>query len=191
MDAAFRVDLAWLQVTVPIQEYTANLYPVRLAAQGETLYTGTGVSAEIAGWGSTSDDNTPIVSDVLQIATLNISSASQCNAALAARGQFPGVSTSYVCGSALGMGACLTDTGGPLTRTEGGLTKQIGVFSVQTSADGTCGVNGDETVYTRVDLYRDYIQSYIDDPLFNVAVKSAAFPFVVLGLLCTVIATIL
>lgn len=82
-------------------------------------------------------------------------------------------------------GPCVGDTGAPLVTTSAkGTPVQIGVASYGLD----CGNPAEPWVFTAVGPFRDYIQQYIDEPLYNgsgyaLTAWSALFLFIAVLLL--------
>ncbi len=172
-DAAFRVNLAWVQLSATVLPYRSTLRPVQLATAAEhSVFGAAGVSVVVAGWGSTSATSAaPVFPDQLQQAGTAVSSAAECEAALAAAGQTP-LGAGELCTPAV---VCRGDVGGALVALVRTVSRQIGVVSRTTSSgNGTCGGTGVFAVYAAVGPHRDAIQSSIDEPLFDSAAAAAA-----------------
>jgi secreted trypsin-like serine protease len=162
-----RVNLAWMQLSGPVfSSFTDSIRPVLLLTLSDSaLYSSAGTSAFVAGWGSTSATaGTPVFPDQLMVVSAPLQTASSCNALLNVS-SFAPISSFELCAGDFASGPCVGDAGGALFATAGGTALQIGVVSGLTSA-AVCG-SGTLGVFTQIAPFRDFIQSTIDEPLYN------------------------
>ncbi|XP_071397026.1 tryptase-2-like [Centroberyx affinis] len=109
----------------------------------------------ITGWGDVGKNNPLPGQEVLQQLQVPIVRQIECKAA------YPGMTDKMLCAGYLegGRGTCDGDTGGPLMcRTSRGFV-QVGIMSYGNSSG--CALEGFPSVYTRVDQYLPFINSYI------------------------------
>ena len=156
-----RVNLAWMNLATAVP-YTSVTLPVQLVTAAEAaVYAAPGAGpAVVAGWGSTGSGGFPAT---LQSATGSVLAGTTCDVALAGSTQLP-LSASELCASAA---PCAGDVGGALVVTLSSGARQVGIVSRTTAAPNqTCGEAGQYAIYTAVGPYRNFIQLYMNEPLY-------------------------
>lgn len=112
----------------------------------------TGEPSVASGFGTTENGT---VSDILLRVNLQVISNEECNLTY---GNIPATKVCARWTTRQGESSCFGDSGGPLTVQSNGVTTVIGVVSSGSST--TCG-SGDESVYTRVSEFIDWIDMTI------------------------------
>ncbi len=180
-----RVNLAWMQLAGPaVPSYTADIRPVVLASPADAaLLAVPGTVGAVVGWGQLASGEFP---SQLHAMSARLSAPAACNALLGASGRLPVNTATELCAGQNGTNVCSGDTGGALVvASTSGVTRQIGVVSRSTAnaCDGT-GLG----IYTQVAPYRDYIQSYINEPLYTGTGVALSFCKCLLALVVIVLA---
>lgn len=128
-----------------------------------SLYVGelpAGTSAWLAGWGATEYSETTFEASGYPTELMDVAvpvvSLDDCNAAFESSGVV--VDSSQICAGLEegGKDSCAGDSGGPLMVEVNGQLAQAGIVSFGAG----CAVEGYPGVYTRVDAFMDWIQSY-------------------------------
>jgi secreted trypsin-like serine protease len=160
-----RVNLAWMELAESVPLDAPGVVPVVLAAPEDTAFFAEGVGAVVSGWGAV-DTTVGTSTDILQMAQAQVQNSSVCDALMVPAGQQALVDSIYLCAGDGVSAPCRGDAGSALRSGVAGESKQIGVVVRNTNAEGTCGgtVYG---IYTRVAPYRSYIQSLINEPLYD------------------------
>ena len=157
-----RVNLGWIQLDASVAR-TPETYPaVLLSESEEATFSSPGTAAAVTGWGS---------GNALQRVDAPLRPIGDCNALLISANQQSISGESNVCAGISGSGPCAGDAGAALTGFAGASFRLVGVVS--RSTDSTlCFANSANSstalgVYTAVAPYRDFIQSNINEPLFD------------------------
>ena len=118
----------------------------------EMVPLGSGEPSVASGFGTTENGTT---SDILLRVDLQVISNEECNQT------YGNIPDSKVCArwtNRVGESTCFGDSGGPLTVQSNGVTTVIGITS---SGSRTTCDSGDESVYTRVTEFLDWIDMTI------------------------------
>ncbi|KAK7805249.1 hypothetical protein U0070_001149, partial [Myodes glareolus] len=146
----FHNDLALVQLWTPVSP-EGPARPICLPQGSREPPAGT--PCTIAGWGALFEDGPE--SEVVREARVPLLSAATCQKALG-----PGLRPStMLCAGYLagGIDSCQGDSGGPLTCSEPGPHPREVLFGVTSWGDG-CGEPGKPGVYTRVAVFKDWLQ---------------------------------
>ncbi|XP_058389418.1 serine protease 56 [Diceros bicornis minor] len=146
----FHNDLALVQLWTPVSPAGAAR-PVCLPQGPREPPTGT--PCAIAGWGALFEDGPE--AEAVREARVPLLSADTCRRALG-----PGLRpSSMLCAGYLagGIDSCQGDSGGPLTCSETGPRPREVLYGVTSWGDG-CGEPGKPGVYTRVAVFKDWLQ---------------------------------
>ncbi|XP_017495813.3 serine protease 56 isoform X1 [Manis javanica] len=146
----FHNDLALVQLWTPVKP-TGAARPVCLPQGPREPPAGTACS--IAGWGALFEDGPE--AEVVREARVPLLSTDTCRRALG-----PGLHpSSMLCAGYLagGIDSCQGDSGGPLTCSEPGPRPREVLYGVTSWGDG-CGEPGKPGVYTRVAVFKDWLQ---------------------------------
>ncbi|XP_059134247.1 serine protease 56 [Peromyscus eremicus] len=146
----FHNDLALVQLWTPVSP-EGPARPVCLPQDSREPPAGT--PCTIAGWGALFEDGPE--SEAVREARVPLLSADTCQKALG-----PGLRPStMLCAGYLagGIDSCQGDSGGPLTCSEPGPHPREVLFGVTSWGDG-CGEPGKPGVYTRVAVFKDWLQ---------------------------------
>uniref|UniRef100_A0A3Q2GW28 Serine protease 56 n=1 Tax=Equus caballus TaxID=9796 RepID=A0A3Q2GW28_HORSE len=146
----FHNDLALVQLWTPVSRAGAAR-PVCLPQRPREPPTGT--ACAIAGWGALFEDGPE--AEAVREARVPLLSADTCRRALG-----PGLRpSSMLCAGYLagGIDSCQGDSGGPLTCSETGPRPREVLYGVTSWGDG-CGEPGKPGVYTRVAVFKDWLQ---------------------------------
>ncbi|XP_036028657.1 serine protease 56 [Onychomys torridus] len=146
----FHNDLALVQLWTPVSP-EGPARPVCLPQGSREPPPGT--PCAIAGWGALFEDGPE--SEAVREARVPLLSADTCQKALG-----PGLRPStMLCAGYLagGIDSCQGDSGGPLTCSEPGPHPREVLFGVTSWGDG-CGEPGKPGVYTRVAVFKDWLQ---------------------------------
>ncbi|XP_028732000.1 serine protease 56 [Peromyscus leucopus] len=146
----FHNDLALVQLWTPVSP-EGPARPVCLPQGSREPPAGT--PCAIAGWGALFEDGPE--SEAVREARVPLLSADTCQKALG-----PGLRPStMLCAGYLagGIDSCQGDSGGPLTCSEPGPHPREVLFGVTSWGDG-CGEPGKPGVYTRVAVFKDWLQ---------------------------------
>ncbi|XP_038940627.1 serine protease 56 [Rattus norvegicus] len=146
----FHNDLALVQLWTPVNS-EGPARPICLPEGSREPPAGT--PCTIAGWGALFEDGPE--SEAVREARVPLLSADTCQKALG-----PGLSPStMLCAGYLagGIDSCQGDSGGPLTCSEPGPRPREVLFGVTSWGDG-CGEPGKPGVYTRVAVFKDWLQ---------------------------------
>ncbi len=150
-DATVNNDIALVHLKTPVTSVT----PIPLY-RGSMLATGT--LTHVAGWGDTDEDqyanNYP---SNLNEVTLPVIDFDTCNASYAY-----GLTSNMFCAGYMdgSKDSCQGDSGGPAITQNNGQNELAGIVSFGGSEDQWCGAPGYPGVYTRVNNYIDWIESY-------------------------------
>ncbi|KAB1278483.1 Serine protease 56 [Camelus dromedarius] len=156
----FHNDLALVQLWTPVSPAGAAR-PVCLPQEPQEPPAGT--SCAIAGWGALFEGLSPFhyfpvdgpEAEAVREARVPLLSADTCRRALG-----PGLRpSSMLCAGYLagGIDSCQGDSGGPLTCSEPGARPREVLYGVTSWGDG-CGEPGKPGVYTRVAVFKDWLQ---------------------------------
>ncbi|KAF4014031.1 hypothetical protein G4228_005484 [Cervus hanglu yarkandensis] len=146
----FHNDLALVQLWTPVSP-TGAARPVCLPRKPQEPPAGT--PCAIAGWGALFEDGPE--AEAVREARVPLLSADTCRRALG-----PGLRpSSMLCAGYLagGIDSCQGDSGGPLTCSEPGPRPKEVLYGVTSWGDG-CGEPGKPGVYTRVAVFKDWLQ---------------------------------
>ncbi|XP_066879546.1 serine protease 56 [Kogia breviceps] len=146
----FHNDLALVQLWTPVSP-TGAARPVCLPREPQEPPAGT--ACAIAGWGALFEDGPE--AEAVREARVPLLSADTCRRALG-----PGLRpSSMLCAGYLagGIDSCQGDSGGPLTCSEPGPRPREVLYGVTSWGDG-CGEPGKPGVYTRVAVFKDWLQ---------------------------------
>ncbi|XP_005361842.2 serine protease 56 isoform X2 [Microtus ochrogaster] len=146
----FHNDLALVQLWTPVSP-EGPARPICLPQGSREPPAGT--PCAIAGWGALFEDGPE--SEAVREARVPLLSADTCQKALG-----PGLRPStMLCAGYLagGIDSCQGDSGGPLTCSEPGPHPREVLFGVTSWGDG-CGEPGKPGVYTRVAVFKDWLQ---------------------------------
>ncbi|KAK2500915.1 hypothetical protein MC885_018127 [Smutsia gigantea] len=146
----FHNDLALVQLWTPVRP-TGAARPVCLPQGPREPPAGT--TCAIAGWGALFEDGPE--AEAVREARVPLLSTDTCKRALG-----PGLRpSSMLCAGYLvgGIDSCQGDSGGPLTCSEPGPRPREVLYGVTSWGDG-CGEPGKPGVYTRVAVFRDWLQ---------------------------------
>ncbi|XP_023422736.1 serine protease 56 isoform X2 [Cavia porcellus] len=146
----FQSDLALVQLWTPVSPAGAAR-PVCLPQASPEPPAGT--PCAIAGWGALFEDGPE--AEAVREARVPLLSPDTCQRALG-----PGLRpSSMLCAGYLagGIDSCQGDSGGPLTCSEPGPRPKEVLFGVTSWGDG-CGEPGKPGVYTRVAVFKDWLQ---------------------------------
>ncbi|XP_023578043.1 serine protease 56 [Octodon degus] len=146
----FHGDLALVQLWTPVSP-AGSARPVCLPQASSEPPAGTPCS--IAGWGALFEDGPE--AEAVREARVPLLSPDTCQRALG-----PGLRpSSMLCAGYLagGIDSCQGDSGGPLTCSEPGPHPREVLFGVTSWGDG-CGEPGKPGVYTRVAVFKDWLQ---------------------------------
>uniref|UniRef100_A0A8C9BGN0 Serine protease 56 n=1 Tax=Phocoena sinus TaxID=42100 RepID=A0A8C9BGN0_PHOSS len=146
----FHNDLALVQLWTPVSP-TGAARPVCLPQEPQEPPAGT--ACAIAGWGALFEDGPE--AEAVREARVPLLSADTCRRALG-----PGLRpSSMLCAGYLagGIDSCQGDSGGPLTCSEPGPRPREVLYGVTSWGDG-CGEPGKPGVYTRVAVFKDWLQ---------------------------------
>ncbi|XP_021565246.1 serine protease 56 [Carlito syrichta] len=146
----FHNDLALVQLWTPVSP-AGPARPVCLPQEPQEPPAGT--ACAIAGWGALFEDGPE--AEAVREARVPLLSAETCRRALG-----PGLRPStMLCAGYLagGIDSCQGDSGGPLTCSEPGSNPREVLFGVTSWGDG-CGEPGKPGVYTRVAVFKDWLQ---------------------------------
>ncbi|XP_021500295.2 serine protease 56 [Meriones unguiculatus] len=150
----FHNDLALVQLWTPVSP-DGPARPVCLPQGSREPPAGT--PCAIAGWGAQFEDGPE--SEAVREARVPLLSADTCQKALG-----PGLRPStMLCAGYLagGIDSCQGDSGGPLTCSEPGPRPREVLFGVTSWGDG-CGEPGKPGVYTRVSVFKDWLQAQMN-----------------------------
>ncbi|XP_055475343.1 serine protease 56 [Psammomys obesus] len=150
----FHNDLALVQLWTPVSP-DGPARPVCLPQGSREPPAGT--PCAIAGWGAQFEDGPE--SEAVREARVPLLSADTCQKALG-----PGLRPStMLCAGYLagGIDSCQGDSGGPLTCSEPGPRPREVLFGVTSWGDG-CGEPGKPGVYTRVSVFKDWLQEQMN-----------------------------
>ncbi|XP_012877552.1 PREDICTED: serine protease 56 [Dipodomys ordii] len=151
----FHNDLALVQLWTPVSP-AGPARPVCLPRGPPEPPAGTPCS--IAGWGALFEDGPE--AEAVREARVPLLSEDTCRRALG-----PGLRpSSMLCAGYLagGVDSCQGDSGGPLTCSEPGPRPREVLFGVTSWGDG-CGEPGKPGVYTRVAVFKDWLQEQMSD----------------------------
>ncbi|EAW71001.1 hCG1818432, isoform CRA_a, partial [Homo sapiens] len=146
----FHNDLALVQLWTPVSP-GGSARPVCLPQEPQEPPAGT--ACAIAGWGALFEDGPE--AEAVREARVPLLSTDTCRRALG-----PGLRPStMLCAGYLagGVDSCQGDSGGPLTCSEPGPRPREVLFGVTSWGDG-CGEPGKPGVYTRVAVFKDWLQ---------------------------------
>ncbi|XP_013207183.1 serine protease 56 isoform X1 [Microtus ochrogaster] len=152
----FHNDLALVQLWTPVSP-EGPARPICLPQGSREPPAGT--PCAIAGWGALFEDGPE--SEAVREARVPLLSADTCQKALG-----PGLRPStMLCAGYLagGIDSCQGDSGGPLTCSEPGPHPREVLFGVTSWGDG-CGEPGKPGVYTRVAVFKDWLQEQMTAP---------------------------
>ncbi|XP_041506910.1 serine protease 56 isoform X2 [Microtus oregoni] len=152
----FHNDLALVQLWTPVSP-EGPARPICLPQGSREPPAGT--PCAIAGWGALFEDGPE--SEAVREARVPLLSADTCQKALG-----PGLRPStMLCAGYLagGIDSCQGDSGGPLTCSEAGPHPREVLFGVTSWGDG-CGEPGKPGVYTRVAVFKDWLQEQMTAP---------------------------
>ncbi|XP_031308273.2 serine protease 56 [Camelus dromedarius] len=155
----FHNDLALVQLWTPVSPAGAAR-PVCLPQEPQEPPAGT--SCAIAGWGALFEDGPE--AEAVREARVPLLSADTCRRALG-----PGLRpSSMLCAGYLagGIDSCQGDSGGPLTCSEPGARPREVLYGVTSWGDG-CGEPGKPGVYTRVAVFKDWLQDQMSAAPFS------------------------
>uniref|UniRef100_A0A8C9AWA5 Serine protease 56 n=1 Tax=Prolemur simus TaxID=1328070 RepID=A0A8C9AWA5_PROSS len=150
----FHNDLALVQLWTPVSP-AGPARPVCLPQESQEPPAGT--ACAIAGWGALFEDGPE--AEAVREARVPLLSADTCRRALG-----PGLRPStMLCAGYLagGIDSCQGDSGGPLTCSEPGPHPREVLFGVTSWGDG-CGEPGKPGVYTRVAVFKDWLQEQMN-----------------------------
>ncbi|KAM6152770.1 serine protease 56 [Erethizon dorsatum] len=150
----FHSDLALVQLWMPVSP-TGPARPVCLPQASPEPPAGT--PCAIAGWGALFEDGPE--AEAVREARVPLLSQDTCQRALG-----PGLRpSSMLCAGYLagGIDSCQGDSGGPLTCSEPGPRPREVLFGVTSWGDG-CGEPGKPGVYTRVAVFKDWLQEQMN-----------------------------
>ncbi|XP_025862033.1 serine protease 56 isoform X2 [Vulpes vulpes] len=152
----FHNDLALVQLWTPVSRAGA-VRPVCLPQGPREPPAGT--ACAIAGWGALFEDGPE--AEAVREARVPLLSADTCKRALGPE-LHP---SSMLCAGYLagGIDSCQGDSGGPLTCSEPGPQPREVLYGVTSWGDG-CGEPGKPGVYTRVAVFRDWLQEQMSAP---------------------------
>ncbi|XP_057157526.1 serine protease 56 isoform X1 [Pan paniscus] len=146
----FHNDLALVQLWTPVSP-GGSARPICLPQEPQEPPAGT--ACAIAGWGALFEDGPE--AEAVREARVPLLSTDTCRRALG-----PGLRPStMLCAGYLagGVDSCQGDSGGPLTCSEPGPRPREVLFGVTSWGDG-CGEPGKPGVYTRVAVFKDWLQ---------------------------------
>ncbi|XP_013375452.1 PREDICTED: serine protease 56 [Chinchilla lanigera] len=152
----FHSDLALVQLWTPVSP-AGPARPVCLPQASPEPPAGT--PCAIAGWGALFEDGPE--AEAVREARVPLLSPDTCQRALG-----PGLRpSSMLCAGYLagGIDSCQGDSGGPLTCSEPGPRPREVLFGVTSWGDG-CGEPGKPGVYTRVAVFKDWLQQQMTAP---------------------------
>ncbi|XP_061244476.1 serine protease 56 [Bos javanicus] len=155
----FHNDLALVQLWTPVSP-TGAARPVCLPQEPQEPPAGT--PCAIAGWGALFEDGPE--AEAVREARVPLLSADTCRRALG-----PGLRpSSMLCAGYLagGIDSCQGDSGGPLTCSEPGPRPREVLYGVTSWGDG-CGEPGKPGVYTRVAVFKDWLQEQMSAAPFS------------------------
>ncbi|KAJ1064873.1 hypothetical protein K5549_005682 [Capra hircus] len=155
----FHNDLALVQLWTPVSP-TGVARPVCLPQEPQEPPAGT--PCAIAGWGALFEDGPE--AEAVREARVPLLSADTCRRALG-----PGLRpSSMLCAGYLagGIDSCQGDSGGPLTCSEPGPRPREVLYGVTSWGDG-CGEPGKPGVYTRVAVFKDWLQEQMSAAPFS------------------------
>uniref|UniRef100_A0A8C6DR09 Serine protease 56 n=1 Tax=Moschus moschiferus TaxID=68415 RepID=A0A8C6DR09_MOSMO len=155
----FHNDLALVQLWTPVSP-TGAARPVCLPREPQEPPAGT--PCAIAGWGALFEDGPE--AEAVREARVPLLSADTCRRALG-----PGLRpSSMLCAGYLagGIDSCQGDSGGPLTCSEPGPRPREVLYGVTSWGDG-CGEPGKPGVYTRVAVFKDWLQEQMSAAPFS------------------------
>ncbi|CAI9165282.1 unnamed protein product [Rangifer tarandus platyrhynchus] len=155
----FHNDLALVQLWTPVSP-TGAARPVCLPREPQEPPAGT--PCAIAGWGALFEDGPE--AEAVREARVPLLSADTCRRALG-----PGLRpSSMLCAGYLagGIDSCQGDSGGPLTCSEPGPRPKEVLYGVTSWGDG-CGEPGKPGVYTRVAVFKDWLQEQMSASPFS------------------------
>ncbi|MBN2894899.1 MAG: serine protease [Campylobacterales bacterium] len=146
-------DIALLELKTPIN----SIDPIRLS----TSLPANGTTMEAAGWGNISI-KTDIYPDELREVMLPVIPFDTCNAS------YQALTPNMFCAGYMqgGKDTCQGDSGGPLIVAKGEIFYLGGIVSFGGSDTQACGAANYPGVYTRVNNYIDWIESYTG-PLYD------------------------
>ncbi|XP_047629725.1 serine protease 56 isoform X2 [Phacochoerus africanus] len=155
----FHNDLALVQLWTPVSPAGAAR-PVCLPQEPQEPPAGT--ACAIAGWGALFEDGPE--AEAVREARVPLLSPDTCRRALG-----PGLRpSSMLCAGYLagGIDSCQGDSGGPLTCSEPGPHPREVLYGVTSWGDG-CGEPGKPGVYTRVAVFKDWLQEQMSAAPFS------------------------
>ncbi|KAK3917909.1 Chymotrypsin BI [Frankliniella fusca] len=148
-------DIAILKLPYPFEK-SDTIMPIDLLKYSQIGEALSGKS-EVSGWGRTEDSTATDadVSNVLQLAELNIVSNTQCMSDYGAEM----IGTKLCATGTSGTSTCMGDVGGPVTQSSGrGVSLRVSLVGlVSTSGKFGCG-QGHPVVFTRVSAFYDFIE---------------------------------
>ncbi|XP_021102746.1 serine protease 56 isoform X1 [Heterocephalus glaber] len=150
----FHGDLALVQLWTPVSP-AGPARPVCLPQAA--LDPPAGTPCAIAGWGALFEDGSE--AEAVREARVPLLSPNSCQRALGPRLR----PSSMLCAGYLagGIDSCQGDSGGPLTCSEPGPRPREVLFGVTSWGDG-CGEPGKPGVYTRVAVFKDWLQEQMN-----------------------------
>ncbi|XP_029788756.1 serine protease 56 isoform X2 [Suricata suricatta] len=151
----FHNDLALVQLWTPVS-WAGAVRPVCLPQGPREPPAGT--ACAIAGWGALFEDGPE--AEAVREARVPLLSADTCRRALGSE-LHP---SSMLCAGYLagGIDSCQGDSGGPLTCSEPGPRPREVLYGVTSWGDG-CGEPGKPGVYTRVAVFKDWLQEQMSE----------------------------
>uniref|UniRef100_A0A452UKL6 Serine protease 56 n=1 Tax=Ursus maritimus TaxID=29073 RepID=A0A452UKL6_URSMA len=152
----FHNDLALVQLWTPVSRAGAGAVRPVCLPQG-TREPPAGTACAIAGWGALFEDGPE--AEAVREARVPLLSADTCKRALGPE-LHP---SSMLCAGYLagGIDSCQGDSGGPLTCSEPGPHPREVLYGVTSWGDG-CGEPGKPGVYTRVAVFKDWLQEQMN-----------------------------
>ncbi|KAL7291452.1 hypothetical protein TKK_0015036 [Trichogramma kaykai] len=151
--STFENDVALMRFWQPVEEFRPNIVPICLPDDDDDYV---GRTAWSTGWGRLIDEYGPLPF-VMQEAALKVMSNRRCEAMYKSAGYDESVPGIFICaGGEGGVDSCEGDSGGPLVvqRPSDGRWVLAGIISWGIG----CAEPNQPGVYTRVSVFRDWIQ---------------------------------
>jgi len=140
-------------------EKTSAATPIALIEQSSGFPIVTSGESTVIGWGATQQDGNGMTDVLLQV-SVPVVSNDECQSAEETNGNGAVITGNMVCAGFAdgGKDSCFGDSGGPLMRYDNDQWTQFGIVSF---GPDQCALPNAYGVYTRLSLYRDWIDSYI------------------------------
>lgn len=138
---------------------TSAATPIPLIKQSSGTPLVTSGDSTVIGWGATQQNGSGQTDVLLQV-SVPVVSNEECQRAEDANGNGAVITDNMVCAGFAdgGKDSCFGDSGGPLMRYDNDQWTQFGIVSF---GPAQCALPNVYGVYTRLSLYRDWIDSYI------------------------------